>query len=284
MSGIAELEVNETHARSKAGLDNRRKTGQLIGRAGFGYAVHKHGERRYTYPLCEEQEAITYMIDQRSCETPVGWAVLGRELIERGWTPKEGGSVWRQASLQKVVTNQRKYRAEHGLEGVRGSELLLWERYRAPIFIDRETLLNNIDEKNNTVDYLKVFGYMYGYNGETVSTDPVRLQKDLNEGRMSNLPKMEKILMEKFAADADKAETDRIESEKRMERERVERLDTARIRAVKEEADALAVIAANARPFDLSIQDPIKVKNFRMLFPDISSMKELEEKAKIFFA
>lgn len=284
LSGIAEFEVNETYARTKAALDNRRKTGQLIGRLGFGFGVYKFGERRYTYPLCEEQEAITYAISQRTCDPPMGWAVLGRTMIERGWMPKEGGSVWRQSSLEKLVKDHRKSRALYGLEGIRGSELLLWERYRSPIFIDRETLLNNIDEKNNTVDYMKVFGNMYGYNGEKLSTDPEVIRRDFHSGRMNNLPEMEKLLENKYQYDADQAEKDRDETEARMKHDMQERLDSARIRAEKEEADALILAERAAKPFDLSVQDPVKVKNFRILFPNITNMAELEEKAKIFFA
>lgn len=247
MLNAAEYEVNETTARSGAVLKNKALCGEAIGPIGFGYDDHIWENRRYVYPLANEQEGITFAINSRQIDPPVKWSVLGREMIKKGWFPKRGGDKWTHASLDRLVESQTKYRMANGLMGIKCSDVAIYEKYRAPFVVPKDVILTSIDNDTGYLDYRKVFGYMYGYKSTQIPT-PDQMRIDLEEDRIP-VSKEEKENIRKA-------------------------LDNGLDKNGVPHDDVI----------DLSKQDPAKLKNFMLLFGHLTNSDEINNKAKLFFS
>lgn len=248
MGAMSEFESNVTKERTRATLDNKRMTGQVLGRLAFGYEKYEFDGRIYAYPLVSEQCAITYLIKER--EKGTSWKIIGDTMIERGWKPKSGTQKWGAASLLKILEREKIARERYGLSDIEGQELLLWERYKAPIMLKREQILNNLDPVTGTIDYIAIFGHCYGHTKEKIIPDDETIKKDIERGRLDNIPKLKEALI-------------KVDKEGFIEE------------TPKEEEKDIVI--------DLSSQDPTKLKNFLMLFGNITNCDELNEKAKLFF-
>jgi len=241
MGAMSEFESNVTKERTRATLDNKRMTGQVLGRLAFGYEKHEFDGRIYAYPLVSEQCAITFLIKERNKGT--SWRLIGDQMIDKGWKPKGGTETWRASSLSTILEREVAMRKRLNLEDLEGQELLLWERYKAPIMLKREQILKNLDHTAGTIDYIAIFGHCYGYTKEKIIPDDETIKKDIEDGKLKNVPKLEAALIK-----ADKY-------------------------GYEDPKDVV----------DLGAQDPTKLKNFMLLFGNITSADELNEKAKLFF-
>ena len=242
MGAMGEFESNVTKERTRATLDNKRMTGQVMGRLAFGYEKYEFDGRTYAYPLVSEQRAITYLI--RSREKKLTWRMIGENMISFGWKPKSGNPKWTQSSLQKILDRETKMRERLNMTNVEGEELLLWERYKAPIMVTRDQILNNLDHASGTIDYIAIFGNCYGYTKERIIPDDDTIRKDIADGRLKNVPKLEDALLK---------------------------------------IDLGEKVTLPGEIVDLSAQDPTKLKNFMLLFGNLTSSDELNDKAKLFF-
>ena len=241
----AEYELNEIDSRSKSVLEAKALCGEMTGSIPFGYDVNVWEGRKYVYPIAFKQDGITYAITSRQQENKISLSQIGKELIRRGCYPSLGGNKWSPSTIDNMVEVQTKMRIKYGLMNISLNILNVYEKYRAPFIVPVETILNNINQDTGHLDYIKVFGYMYGTRVTRVPP-PATMRDDIISDRL------------KLSSD------DNVEALKILN-------DNLNINEEEE-------------TFDLSKQDPVKLNNFLLINSNhVSDWKELNKRAKLFF-
>lgn len=251
MFNMAEYELNETTARSKAIINNKIICGEKIAHLAYGFNEHIWDGRVYVYPNVAEQRAISFIISARNSKPPKKWVDIKQELEDNLWKPKNGGEKWSVSSINTIYQRCNKQERPKELYGISCHGLNIYEKYKVPLIVPESDILSNIDADTGDFDYLKYFGYMYGNRGVHLpSLDTMK--SDLDSGRI-------------------------ITSE-----DNKNAINNAYTNGLSEDGTPLTSPPPPKR-VDIFAQDKAKIKIFFELFGDVSDPDELNSKALLFF-
>ena len=254
MFSMAEWELNETDARSKAVISNKKTCGEVVGHVGFGYASTEHNGRKYQYPVVSEQEGISFVINARSMDPPLSWSKIGKAMIKHNWRPKNGGDKWAVSSLQNLASNHIKSRKTDKITHMPLKDLMKYETHMVPLCVPLDDIDGNL-MKDGRFDYTKKFGFMYGYKGNEFPTLS-KLSEDVRNGLVDT--------KEEFKNDIINADTYGLD---------------------EDGTPMVASPTTNTTPsINLFEQDKDQLGKFLMLFGDIKDPSKMQEKANLFFS
>lgn len=162
MTNYAAFEKDEIVSRSKVIIADNISKGQLVGTLAYGMGKHKFYKRTFIYPIWFEQSIINFIIEKRLQSEPYSWSKICRELNEKKVPPKRNNmGNWSVPSVKKIFDKAVKDRKGRKSIYYEENEIIPYEKYRAPLYLPLDIVINNVDEETGYLDYDKVIGVDY---------------------------------------------------------------------------------------------------------------------------